>query len=178
MRAGNRLLAVLVGVALMAAGLLAIIEVVLAALGQPFVLVPGTSWLRVLRTTSWSDRTPMIVLGITTAVGAVLVGVELRRWPPRRVAVSLDEDPEQWWITRRSLERHLARRVQRTVAADRATCRIRRARRHWRLRVALKAAPSITADDARAPIRARLDELHVPGDANIRVRISAARRVA
>ena len=67
MRVFNRLLLLVLGVALAAAGVLVVVEAVYAWTGSGFVGVPGRQWLATFKTTPWSAP---IVIAISVAVAA------------------------------------------------------------------------------------------------------------
>jgi hypothetical protein len=89
LRTATRVLAAVLAVALMAGGLLGVIEIVLAASGRDPWLVPGDRWYRNLRTTPWRDDGVVVAGVIVLAAGQALavpaLGVlALRRVPEAR----------------------------------------------------------------------------------------------
>ena len=78
MRTLNRLLSLLLGLALAVAGVTVVIEVILAAAGESFVALPANRWLGWLTATSWSTASVMAILAAMTLVGLLLLLAELR----------------------------------------------------------------------------------------------------
>lgn len=88
MRTLNRLLGLALGLALAGAGGIAVAEVILAAVGHPFVLVPASRYLHALRTTQWSSRPATVASLVAAVLGLVLLAGEVWRRPPRRVPLT------------------------------------------------------------------------------------------
>lgn len=68
----NRLLAALLGLALLIAGLVAAIEILVSLFGGAHFLVPTDTWLDTLRSTPWNAESVVLV-----ATGVLVVGVVL-----------------------------------------------------------------------------------------------------
>ncbi len=68
----NRLLATLLGLALLIAGLVAAIEILVSLFGGSHFLVPTDTWLASLRSTPWNAESVVLV-----ATGGVVVGIVL-----------------------------------------------------------------------------------------------------
>ncbi len=83
MRVLSRVLAAVLAVALVALGVLAIIEIVLAASGRDPWIVPHDEWNRDARTTLWRDDSIVIIGVILGLVGLALLVTQLL---PRRPA--------------------------------------------------------------------------------------------
>ena len=116
MRAFNRVLSLLLGLALLAGGLLVAAEVAAALLDRGELVIPARRWADELRATTFADA--RVVFGVVAAVGLVLFVAEARRWPTQRVPLA-DDQQRSWWLLRRSLEQHLGRAVTTGTAADR-----------------------------------------------------------
>jgi len=126
MRSAARLLAALVALALVAAGVVAVVEVVAAALGADPLLVPRDGWAADGRSTEWADRGVRYFFIIVGAVGVVLAAVALVRRPPRRLAVPAPSGLEDVTIRRRGLERSLQRTAESIDGVRQASVRIKR----------------------------------------------------
>src|ERR671917_2044655 len=105
----NRLLAVLLALALLLGGLLAAAEIVLAQLRRPRWLVPHEQWSSWLGTQTWDTstvRTWLIVIGV---IGLLLLLIALRRGRPAGLAVRTDSAPPgvRTTATRRGIEKTL-----------------------------------------------------------------------
>jgi hypothetical protein len=176
MRAFNRLLSLLLGMLLVAVGTLAIAELLAAVFGRPSLLIPATRWADVLRDQAVSDTVPLIVFGVVGAVALVLLVLEVRPWPKRRITWATD-DHGAWWLRRRSVEDHIASGVVDATSATGAEVILRAGRRRWSAEVLADAAPA-----ARPAIQQRAEELltRLAGERPVRVevRLRRARRAA
>ncbi len=169
------------------------LETILAALGDRFVIVPGKSWLRVLRHTPWSATTVIVVLALVAAGGFLLAVFELRRWRTHRVQVSLAGGLAEWWVVRRSFEAHLARWVRGQISTSHPRIRIAPKGQDWRVNVVAREPPSATTPgppdsatgDPRPALLATVEEVTrqglarfgVPRTSQVRVRLVAAHRL-
>jgi hypothetical protein len=174
MRAFNRVLSLLLGLALLAGGLLVAAEVAAALLDRGELVIPTRRWADALRATTFADA--RVVFGVVAAVGLVLFVAEARRWPKQRVPLA-DDQQRSWWLLRRSLEQHLGRAVTTGTGATGARARVRPQRRRLRVRLDADVAPT-----ARPAVEQRaaqvLDQLIGPDRSQIRVRIRHRERVA
>ena len=89
MRAFNRVLSLLLGLALLAGGLLVAAEVASALLDRGELAIPARRWADELRATTFADA--RVVFGVIAAVGLVLLVAEARRWPTRRIPLADDQ---------------------------------------------------------------------------------------
>jgi hypothetical protein len=109
MRYVNRVVMILLALALMAAGVLAAVEVGLAALSRPPLVVQREHVTEVLQRSRWADVPVRGVLLAVAVVGLVLLVAQL---VPRRTRLLPITDPTPGVTTattRRSLERALRR---------------------------------------------------------------------
>jgi hypothetical protein len=174
MRAFNRVLSLLLGLALLAGGLLVAAEVASVLLDRGELAIPARRWADELRVTTFADA--QVVFGVIAAVGLVLFVAEARRWPTRRIPLA-DDQQRAWWVLRRSLEQQLGRAVTTGTAATGARARVRSRRR--RLRVRLDADVARTAKPAVEQRAANvLEQLVGPDRSQVRVRIRRLERVA
>ena len=171
MRAFNRFLSLVLGLALVGGGALAIAELLAAVFGQQPLLVPAARWAEALRRATVSDTVPQIVFGVVAAVALVLLVIEARPWPKRRIAWATD-DRGAWWLRRRSIEDHIASGVVDATSATGAEEILRAGRRRWSAEVLADAAPA-----ARPAIRQRAEELlaRLAGDRPVRVEVRLRR---
>jgi hypothetical protein len=176
MRAFNRVLSLLLGLALLAGGLLVAAEVAAGLLGRGALVIPARRWADALRATTFTDPAARVVFAVVAVVGLVLFVVEARRWPKRRVPLA-DDQQRAWWLLRRSLEQHLGRAVTTGTGATGARARVRPQRRRLRVRldadVAPAARPAVEQHAAKV-----LEQLIGPDRSQIRVRIRRRDRVA
>jgi hypothetical protein len=170
MRTVNRVATLLLGLALLAGGVLIAGQGLLAVLGRPGPL--PRAWSAALATTHWRDLPVRTVAGGVTLLGLLVLGAELRRWRPARLRLS---PADGWHLHRRSVERRLARAACAVPSVRRARVRLRRRGDAWRPRVSAIGDPAARADVEFA-LRRELDRLAAPHRDRIEVRLVPARR--
>lgn len=89
MNALNRLLGLLVGLTLLGAAVLLVVETVLSFLQRPAWLVPLDQWAAELSSLAWQDRTLMVVAALCVVGGVGLVILQV--WPARPAKLRLVE---------------------------------------------------------------------------------------
>ena len=149
MNVTNRVLGLLLGLSLVAAGVLTAIEPVIAALGRPGWLVERQRWDGVFRQLTWED--PELVL---TAVALVLVGLALltiQLWPALPAAFQVERrDPDRRVaIEGRGVQELLGRRAADDEDVLGAKARLRRRR----VRVTVRVPPDADRKEVRARLR-------------------------
>jgi hypothetical protein len=182
MRVFNRLLTLLLALALIAAGLWALAISLAHALSIGWR--PG--WLhffdqslhqglQILSSLQLADWRVLAAAAGLVILGLVLLLLELRPWSP--LIVFLDEnETARWWLHRATFEGVLRSLVVKETTATGARARLRGQRR-WRLRVDANASPQLRAEIEQL-VHSSLERLGRAGDSSIRVRIHRARRVA
>lgn len=182
MRIFNRLLTLLLALALIVAGLWALA----ISIANAFSIGWRPGWLHVfdqslhqglqtLFTLQLGDRRLVAAEAVLVVVGLVLLLLELRPWPP--LIVFLDEDETaRWWLHRATFERVLRSLVVGETTATGARARLR-GRRTWRLRVDANASPQLRPEIEQLA-RSSLERWGRADDSTIQVRIRRARRVA
>lgn len=108
MKGFNRLLGLIVALGFIVGGLLAIIEVIAAEIGQDPVIIDWPTWERRLRTTSWSDARGVFIIAIVLAL--VLLLLEFVRRAQSMLPV-VEGDSLKVGVRRRFLERQLSQTV-------------------------------------------------------------------
>lgn len=152
MRRLDRLLALLLGLGVAGAAVIAGIETILLILGDQSMVVPRKTWATALSTLRWDDTTLLIVAGALTAGGLLLLLVQLV--PRRRVRLLLRKGaPAGTWLSRRSLNRKIAYEVSGLAQVSRATVKIGRRR----MRVRARLEPGIEAAAGRFAVVARVE---------------------
>jgi hypothetical protein len=139
MRALNRLLSLLLGLALAVAGVIVVIEVILAAAGESFVALPANRWLGWLKATSWSTASVMAILAPMTLVGLMLLLAELRPWRSRQIRAPVGGRGE-WWLLRGSTEAYLRRDLQSKTVANRVRPKLSTRGGPWRVQLKVDAS--------------------------------------
>ncbi len=124
MRLANRLLAVLVALALIALAVLVPVEVVWAAFGKPHWVLPWETWTRTLATNTWQPSWARAVRIGVAVVGLLLLLAELKSRRPGLLPLARLTDDVQAGTTRRSLQQTLRR------PPPKSTARRGRASRH------------------------------------------------
>ncbi len=182
MRVFNRLLSLLLALAMIAAGLWALWISIARALAiglrpgwMHFVDQNVKQGLQTLPSLQFTDGRVLLTAVALALIGLVLLVLESKPRPP--LVVLLDEDDTgRWWLHRATFERALRSSVMGETSATDARARLR-GRRSWRLKVDAHASPQLRGDiDELA--RASLERLGHAGNSSIRVRIRRARRVA
>ncbi len=142
MKAVDRLLALVAGLALAGVGGLVALETGFLSADQPAVVVPRSRWDRGMGDLEWSSTSLRVAAIILVASGALLLVLQLVRRSPRRLA--LDGGPGRTaWITPASVRRV----VERAVIDDNDEVRSARAR-VGRRRVRIQAEVVAGSDDA------------------------------
>ncbi|MGH8876653.1 MAG: DUF6286 domain-containing protein [Stackebrandtia sp.] len=169
MRVVNRLLAMLLALALLCGGLLLVVEATTVAVGRPPVLVPRERWYRALVGISLGDAVVLVVSVSLLALGVVLLFLQLRPWRP----VRLPADRTGWFLRRRSAQHSLALAVDELPAVSSARARLGR---KWKLRVRAE-ADSRDRDTVREAAVAELERLAAKDTGRLRVRLTRRRVV-
>lgn len=123
MRTVNRLLATVLAFGLIAASLLAVVEVGFAALGLAPWVVPYESWLATARSSAYGDRPVLSVAILLVAVGLILLVLQLLPRRPLRLPLLPKHDGVEPRIERKSLELAAARAAREVDGVEKASCR-------------------------------------------------------
>jgi Family of unknown function (DUF6286) len=154
----NRVLSAVLAVALVALAVLVVIEVVLAWLGRPSLLVSRATWGRWFTDHTWDDSKVVAILIGVTLVGLVLLVLGLRRGKPRVVTLPSKTPGVEVSASRRSLERAVASAASRTPAvADASASATNRS-----VKVTVRPGTRHTdtlQDEVKAAVDGRLSEL-------------------
>ena len=123
MRVANRVVAAVLGLALLVGGLLVAVEIVVAGFDrQPWVL-PHDDWYESARRRSWEDAPPRwIFIGLVVA-GLLLLLLQLARRRPSALNMTPGAVPAD--ISRRSLEKALVREAARVDGISAAKAKVR-----------------------------------------------------
>lgn len=149
MRSLDRLIALVLGLALAAAGVLAGIEAVLLALGNAPLVVPRAMWDRSLRALTWDNTTLTVVAAALVAAGVLLLLIQLI--PRRPVRLMLGPSaPGVTWIARQSLADRISYDVQQLDDVTRSSVRLHRRT----AQVAAGIAAGVPREDARRMVTA------------------------
>lgn len=172
MRAFNRILCVLLAVAIAVAGVLTVIEVVAAATDNEPVLVKWNGLVEDLTSTQWKDVAARIAAGILIAVGLLLLLFALRRGKPATVGLRTGASDVDMTTTRRSLQRSLATSATTVDGISDAKVKVKRRK----VAVKARAGSGVTKDDGRSrltsTIQERLDALDLSDRRRLKVSVA------
>ncbi len=121
----DRLLAAILGLAFLAAGVLAAIEIVLGLLGQPAWIVPQDRWYGTLTTSDWTTTWLRTAASIACAAGVILIMLQFVRRRPAGLQVRSPQLSLRAWVGRRSVERSLERAARDIDGIASAKARVR-----------------------------------------------------
>ena len=162
----TRILSALASLALIAAGVVAAVEVVAAALERDPVVLPSDYAAQATRW-QWDDRSVMVVLAVTGAVGVILLLTGLWRRAPLTIPVAGREGVA---VERRGLEGSLSRRLAELDGVSSARVRVGRRRVRVRVDSRRRQAPERVRDAARALIDEALADQHLQLEPTVRLR--------
>lgn len=167
----NRVLATLLALALFLGGLLAVVEIVLAALRRPYWLVPHRAWAAWLRQETFGAGVVRAALIGAVVLGLLLLIAALRRGKPGSIPLPGRTDGVRVLASRRGIERSLVTAARRTDGVRSARAKVRR--RSARVTAATGAR---SAGELQQPVTAavtgRLDELGLGGVLRTRVTVT------
>ena len=176
MRVVNRLLAGVVALGLLAAGLLTAVEVVAGAVrGRPLV-VAWDHWYDDARRHAWSTREARTVLLVLLAVGLAFLVLQLIRRGPQSVPRSAPDgvSAASVEVNTGSLERALTRRVTSIDGVERASVSISHRRASIGVRTARRDPGGLEAS-VRQVVAERLRSLGLAGPSEVVVRVRRTR---
>jgi hypothetical protein len=148
MRGLSRLVALVLGLAVAAAAVLAGIETVLLVAGQPSLVVPRSTWAHHLAVLTWNDTLLDIAAAGVAVVGFFLILMALLPRRPVRILVGLPA-PGTTWVSRSGLCRRVAHDVADVPEVDTAVARIH----GRRVAVSARLAPGVSASEGRELVR-------------------------
>lgn len=174
MRAFNRILCVLLAVAIAVAGVLTVIEIVAAATDKEPVLVKWNGLVNDLTTTQWKDVAARIAAGILIAVGLLLLLFALRRGKPATVGLRTGASDVDMTTTRRSLQRSLATSATTVDGITDAKVKVKRRK----VAVKARAGSGVAKDDGQSrltsAVQERLDALDLSDRRRLKVKVATS----
>lgn len=176
MRVANRIASALLGLALVALGLLAVVEAVLAWAGRP-PLLPLDDWYERLTSVTYAGVAVRLVSIGLIVFGVLILLAQLRRWRPTEVDLRSDGERGHWRMQRRSLENQVSGAVNTVAGVHQAHAGARGGEHRWKLRVRALANADET-EQIRAAARRAMDVLAVPNEIPLIVDVRKPRRVA
>lgn len=112
MRIFGRIVAALLALALLVGALLVAIEILVAGLGRPPLVIPYDTWYRGATTNPWSSPVIRLVLVGLVIAGLVLLFLALAGRKPLALPLQRTGDRVDADVTRKSLEQSLTRAAQ------------------------------------------------------------------
>lgn len=173
----NRLASLLLGLVLLAGGLLVAVNGVLALTGRHPWPVRVDRWYPTLTGTALGSHAVLVAGAGLAALGVVLLVTQVRPWAPARLSVVAVGPPRVWWVHRRSVEHRVADAANAVAGVDRARARLRGRAVRWRLRVSAVARPD-ARDAVEDAVRDELARLSAPEPARLRIALRRPKRVA
>jgi Family of unknown function (DUF6286) len=167
----NRVLATILALALLLGGLLAVVEVVLTALGRRPWLVPHPDWTDWLRDQTLGSGVVLAVLIGVVVLGLVLLVLALRRGRPGALPLPSRVESVRTTGSRRGVERSLRAAAIRPDGVRDAQVRARRRTVEVRAATALRDPGDLQARVTQA-VTQRLDELGLSDTLRPRVTVS------
>jgi len=169
-RLANRVLAVAVALVLTGGGVLVAAEIASAALGRGPLLIPYDDWYDSVRTERWNTSGARSLFLVLLLTGVVIVALQLLR--PRPRSVPLPSRRARAGVSRRTLEKALARRIgaQGGIVSAKAAVNRRRVRV-----VAVARGAEGVRPRAEEAARASLQQAGLDGDLPVAVRVQRAR---
>jgi hypothetical protein len=175
MRVLNRVLALLVSLAVIAVGVVVIIEVIAQRVGVDPVVVNWHATYRWAQRTSWNAGVVLLICVLLAVLGLALLAAQFKPRRPGRLPLRSDQPAIDLAITRRSLTSTIRGAVGDVNGVTDARVAVRRRR----IRVRAHARAPHTADGAPTreavtqAAQRRLDALQLRRSPKLAVRISA-----
>lgn len=168
----NRLLALIIGLALVAFSVLVIIEAGAALLGRRPVLVDWPTSARWAQGTDWGASQVLAISLLLLVVGATLVAWQL--WPggSSRLAVDSSDPDTHVAVSRRSVAQDVTSAVQEVDGVVPQRVKVGRARIIVRAAAPDAADRPALAEEVKAAIRRRLDRLHLSRPPRLAVKLA------
>ena len=154
----TRVVSALLALALLFGSLLAIVEIVAAALGRGYVLVPYQEWTDWLRTHSWNDSIVQALLGGLVVLGLLLLVLAIRRGKPAALTLRGRTDGVDVTASRRSVEKSLAAAAARTTGIAGASASVSRRTARVNAQTVALSDPGIR-EQVESAVKGRLDSL-------------------
>lgn len=172
MRSLNRLLALVLGLAVAAAAAVTGVEVGLLVSGRPSWVVPRSRWDDLVSDLGWDDRGLVIAAVVVLVAGLLLLVAQLVPRRPSRLQVRSDRPDREVWISRRGLEGQLRRAAEREPPVQEARVRLSRRRVKVTAAVPRHSPPSKElGPGVRSVVGERLEEARLVQPPKLKVRL-------
>ncbi|MFL6182025.1 MAG: DUF6286 domain-containing protein [Actinomycetes bacterium] len=171
----TRIVSAVLALALLVGSLVAVVEIVAAALDRPPVMVPYPDWTDWLRTHSWNDWIVKAALGGLVVLGLLLLVLGLRRGKPAALPLRSRTDGVDVTASRRSVQKSVAAAAARTTGVTGASASVSRRTARVDARTAARSEPGIR-EEVESVVRGRLDSLGTKRRLRARVDLSTKDR--
>jgi hypothetical protein len=179
MRVVNRLGALLLGIVLLALGLLMVVETIAIAAWNTAWPVPLAAGRRRLLSTQWSDNSVLIVSIIVLAAGLLLLISQMMRVRPKHLATTWHDDDDTWVLNRRSVERQAVAAAETIRGVEGASASTAGKPDHWRLAVKTKVVGNVVdTNQVEQAVHAEMRSLGAPDDLPVHVTVRKAKSAA
>lgn len=161
MRIFNRFLALIVGLALMAVGVIIMIEVIALAVNAAPVVLNWHAMLRWGQRNTWNAASVKITAGIIGLVGLIILLAQLKRRRPTRLAIHPDglNATTQVALTRKGLRAAVNASLREVDGVQHSKIKLKRRRVAVRVSPTSSDAAASVAAAVRSAVTGRLDEL-------------------
>lgn len=178
MRLLNRPLAFILAVALAAASILVIIEVIAAAVHASPVVIHWPAWYRWAETTRWDALVVRVWSAILIAVGAILLAIELKPRRATRLRLQSGDPATDAALTRSGLAGTLRAAAMSIDGITSAAVTVRRRRARVAAKSAARGRANAAAlkDPLTQALHSRLDDLNMYRPPRLKVRVHARSR--
>jgi hypothetical protein len=172
MRVVNRLGALLLGLILLAVGVLTVIEAVSLAARHRSWPLPVQDWRNRLLVTPWSDRAVLIVSIIVGVIGLLILLSQLRPVRARHLTTTWNDPDDTWILSRRSIEQQATAAAESIRGVDSAHASTTGKPDRWQLDVTTRTVGDVV-DSAyvEEKVRAQMNALGVAEDRPVRVSV-------
>lgn len=167
----NRVLATLLALALLLGGLLAVVEIVLAALDRPLWLVPHEDWSSWLTEQTFSGGIVRALFIGLVLLGLLLLVAALRRGKPGTLPLPGRTDGVRVSASRRGIERSVATAARRIDGVRDARARAGRRAVRVKTKTAMRASGDLQ-QRVTAAVSDRVEQLGLSGVLQPKVTVS------
>jgi hypothetical protein len=178
MRIVNRLLAVILSLAIIVAAVTLVIEVIAHRVGAGSAILDWRAVLQWAQRTTWGAAPVRVISGLLAVAGLALLLVQLAPRRPDRLAMYSDDTATDAAITRRGLTRAVRSAVSDVdgIAGARVKVRRRRIRVHAEATGSDPTQATAVRDTTREATRQCVDGFNLKRPPNLSVRVSTKER--
>lgn len=175
MRALDRLLALVLGLALAVAAVIAVVEISLLLAGTGSWLIDRTSWDDELSALRWDDSSVTVGLGVALGVALLVLVLQLIPRRPARLAVRETRDDRDVSISRKGLQVRLRNTAEADPDVVRSTATVTRRRAHIDAHLPAQAPRKEVRQRLGDSLRSDLDGLGLGRTPRVRLQLHQAK---